>query len=113
MSSIATGSAPAKQPAGKAAWIVLIIAWITFIVPIPGIGLFIGWPLNLVAFILAIVAMAKGGAIKGIFQLIASLIASPIIYFIGMAILAGTISKGPYEDYKERAEAAQAAAKSP
>lgn len=110
MSSIATGSAPAKQPAGKAAWIVLIIAWVTFIVPIPGIGLFLGWPLNLVAFVLAIVAMAKGGAMKGIFQLLASLIASPIIYFIGVAIFAGAVSKGSYDDYKERAQAAQAAA---
>jgi len=33
----------------------LVIAWVTFLVPIPGIGLFIAWPLNLVAFILAIV----------------------------------------------------------
>ncbi|WP_164276516.1 hypothetical protein [Stenotrophomonas sp. B1-1] len=37
---------------------------------------------------LAIVAMAKGGATKGLFQLILSLVASPIVYFIGVSILA-------------------------
>lgn len=77
--------------AGRAAWICLAIAWITFLVPIPGIGLFIGWPLNLVAFVLAIVAMSKRGAFGGLWQLLASLIASPIVYLIGMAIFAGTM----------------------
>lgn len=109
MSTTAIGTAT-SQPAGKAAWILLAIAWICFVLPIPGLGLFLGWPLNLVAFILAIVAMAKGGAGKGLFQLLASLIASPIIYFIGVAIFAGAVVKGSHDDYKERAQASQAAA---
>ncbi|MET0888810.1 MAG: hypothetical protein ABWY09_01615 [Stenotrophomonas maltophilia] len=77
--------------AGKAAWIVLAIAWLCFLIPVPGLGLFIGWPLNLVAFILAIVAIAKGGAMKGLIQLLLSLIGSPIVYFIGVAIFAGAV----------------------
>lgn len=77
--------------AGRAAWICLAIAWVTFIVPFPGIGLFIGWPLNLVAFILAIVAMSKSGAGAGLWQLLASLVASPIIYLVGLAVLAGVL----------------------
>lgn len=77
--------------AGQAAWICLAIAWVTFIVPFPGIGFFIGWPLNLVAFILAIVAMSKLGAGAGLWQLLASLIASPVVYFIGLAVFAGFI----------------------
>ncbi|HKX79601.1 MAG TPA: hypothetical protein VJM34_13870 [Novosphingobium sp.] len=90
-------NAPAALPtsipntAGRAAWVCLAIAWVTFLVPIPGIGLFIGWPLNLVAFILAIVAMSKRGAFAGLWQLLASLIASPIVYFVGVAIFAGTV----------------------
>ncbi|NNC22888.1 hypothetical protein HKX42_03410 [Salinisphaera sp. USBA-960] len=80
--------------AGKAAWVCLAIAWIAFIVPIPGTGFFIGWPLNLVAFILAIVAMSKCGAGAGLWQLLASLIASPIIYLIGLAVFAGTFGGG-------------------
>jgi len=83
-----------SQPsaASKAAWICLAIAWVCFVVPIPGIGLVVGWPLNLVAFILAIVAMAKRGAMAGLFQLLASLIVSPVVYFIGLAVLFGSAS---------------------
>lgn len=87
-----TTNASGSPAASRAAWICLAIAWICFIVPIPGIGLFIGWPLNLVAFILAIVAMAKRGALSGLFQLLASLIASPIIYFIGLAIFGAAVT---------------------
>ncbi len=79
------------SPAGKAAWITLAIAWACFLIPFPGLSLFLGWPLNLVAFILAIVAMSKGGAKKGLFQLLGSLIASPVVYFIGLAIFASAV----------------------
>ena len=72
--------------AGRAAWICLALAWVAFVVPFPGLGFFVGWPLNLVAFILAIVAMAKVGAGGGIWQLLASLIVSPIVYFVSLAI---------------------------
>jgi len=80
-----------KNSAGMAAWICVAIAWVCFLVPIPGIGLFIGWPLNFVAFILAIVAMAKRGALSGLFQLLATLIVSPVLYFIGLAVFAAMI----------------------
>lgn len=80
-----------SSTAPKAAWICLALAWICFLVPFPGLGLFIGWPLNLVAFILAIIAMAKRGAMAGVIQLVASLIVSPIVYFVGLAIFAGSL----------------------
>jgi hypothetical protein len=70
---------------------------VCFLLPIPGLGLFIGWPLNLVAFILAIVAMSRFGASGGIFQLLASLVVSPIVYWIlGMAIFASML-EGPHQ----------------
>lgn len=84
-------AATAPSAAPKAAWVCLAIAWICFVLPIPGLGLFVGWPLNLVAFILAIVAMSKRGAMAGLFQLLSSLVVSPIVYFVGLAILAGSI----------------------
>jgi hypothetical protein len=90
MNAVASNTMP--NTAGRAAWVCLAIAWACFVLPIPGSGLFIGWPLNLVAFILAIVAMSKRGTSAGLFPLLASLIASPIIYFIGIAVLAGMIS---------------------
>ncbi len=107
----ATEASPAMKPAPvKATWICLIIAWVLFLLPIPGVGIFVGWPLNLVAFILAIVVMTRGLTGKGLIPLIASLVVSPIIYFIGLAVLAGAaVSGGAYKDYKARAEAASAA----
>ena len=89
MNTSAVGAEQQNNTAGRASWVCLAIAWVTFLAPIPGIGLFIGWPLNFVAFILAIVAMSKLGASAGLWQLLASLIASPIVYFVGIAVLAG------------------------
>jgi hypothetical protein len=68
------------------------IAWLCFLIPFPGLGMFLGWPLNMVAFILAVVAVAKGGAGKGIAQLLLSLVASPLVYLVGVVVFAGTVS---------------------
>jgi hypothetical protein len=103
-------AAPAPSAAPKAAWVCLAIAWACFLLPIPGVGIFIGWPLNLVAFILAIVGMAKRGAMGGLWQLLASLIVSPIVYFIGLAVLAGSIGAAAEANKREEAAAAAIAA---
>lgn len=88
----ATHSSGAQpNTAGKAAWILLAIAWLCFLLPIPGSGVFIGWPVNLVAFILAIVAISKGGARNGLIPLLLSLIASPVVYFIGTMLFVGAV----------------------
>ncbi len=100
---MATDMNPQASPAGKAAWIVLMIAWACFLIPFPGLGLFVGWPLNLVAFILAIVAMANGGAMKGIIQLILSLVGSPIVYLIGTALFVAGVGAMGQQDAARRA----------
>jgi len=46
------------------------------------VGGFVGWPLNLVAFILSIVVMSKGNTKGGLIPLLCSLIVSPLIYFL-------------------------------
>ena len=92
-----TAARPEPNTAGKAAWVCLAIAWACFLLPMPGLGLFIGWPLNLVAFILAIVAMSQSGAGAGLLQLLASLIVSPIIYWVlGWALFASMLG-GPHQ----------------
>ncbi len=83
---------PSSNPAGIAAWLMLGIAWLCFLIPFPGLGVFLGWPLNLVAFILAVAAMSKGGAGKGIAQLLLSLVASPVVYLVGVVVFAGAVS---------------------
>ena len=83
---------PHKPAPVTATWVCLVVAWVLFLIPIPGAGLFVGWPLNLAAFILAIVVMARGFTGKGMIPLLASLVVSPIVYFIGIAVLAGAIA---------------------
>lgn len=103
-----TAMTEAKPAPIKATWITLVIAWVLFLLPIPGVGLFVGGTLNLVAFILAIVVMARGRTVGGLIPLLSSLILSPIIYFIGLAIFGVAVSNSSYNDYAERAKAAAA-----
>lgn len=110
MNAIHDGAAK-TNPAGKAAWILLIIAWVCFLIPIPGTSMFLGWPINLVAFILAIVAMAKGGTMKGLLQLLLSLVGSPIVYFIGVSLLgAAVVAAGEQGQAAQKQQAASQAA---
>lgn len=70
----------------KSGWVLLVIAWVLFLVPVPGLGI-VGWVLNFVAFIIAIVVLSKGRTGPGIAQLLCSLLASPIVYFIGLGVM--------------------------
>lgn len=76
-----------------ASWACLILGWVAFLVPVPGFSSFVGWPLSVVATILATVSIAKGGLGKGLGALLCSLIFSPIIYFLGLAIMVRVIVK--------------------
>jgi hypothetical protein len=105
--------APTRTAPVKATWICLVIAWVLFLIPLPGLGLFVGWPLNLVAFILAIVVMARGKTAGGLIPLLASIIVSPIVYFIGLAIFGAAVSGDAYKDYVDKAQAAQESAAVP
>ncbi|WP_456269175.1 hypothetical protein M1D97_02505 [Kushneria sp. AK178] len=68
-------------------WIVLVVAWGAFLLPRAGSGLLVGWPLNLVAFCLAIVIVARGRTVAGILALAASVVVSPLIYLLGLVLL--------------------------
>jgi len=93
-------AAPNKGPV-KATWILLILTWILFTV-FPVVGGFVGWPLNLVAFILSIVVISKGRAMSGIILLLCSIIVSPVVFWsIGPMIFfasgGGDVLKGLVE----------------
>lgn len=80
---------PDKAPV-MAGWLTLGGAWLMFLIPFPGLGL-LGWVVNLVAFILSIIVMAKGETVHGIGQLVCSLVVSPIVYFIGLVLFVGLL----------------------
>ena len=89
MSEIDTMSmskAPRAAPVSLV-WIVLGIAWGAFLLPQAGSGLLIGWPLNLIAFCLAIVTMVRGRTVAGIVAMAASVVVSPLIYLLGLLLL--------------------------
>ena len=75
-----------QEPPVKAGWMCLIVAWIFFLIPIPGVGI-IGWALNLAAFIIAIIVMVKGRVGAGVVLLVCAFVVSPLIYFVGLGIL--------------------------
>lgn len=84
-------SEPEKKSLAKAVWILLAVTWLLFLVPIPGLGI-VGMVLNFVAFVVAIVVITRGETTKGIVQIVCTIIVSPVIYMIGLAILGGTVA---------------------
>lgn len=97
MSDVTASSEATRSAPVKAVWALLIVAWICFLIPIPGLGMFVGAPLNFVAFVVAIVVITRGRTGMGITQLIVSLVVSPIIYFIGLAIFGAAVNSGQQE----------------
>ena len=81
-----TNAAGPQVPPVKAGWICLFVAWLLFLIPIPGVGL-IGWVLNLAAFVISIIVMVKGRVGAGVVQMVCTFAVSPVIYFIGLWIL--------------------------
>lgn len=75
---------------GKQGWIVLIVAWALFLIPIPFVGTIFGGVLVLVALILAMIQLERKDG--GLGLLLAALIGSPIVYFIGLAVMAAFLS---------------------
>lgn len=71
----------------KLIWLLLVLAWVAFIVPRAGSGLLIGWPLNIAAFCLAIVVIRRGRHLMGGIQLAAALVISPLVYLLGLGLL--------------------------
>jgi len=75
----------------KTAWIVLIVGWVIMLLPIPFTG-WIGWLVAGVGgCVLAIVNLVRGVVGIGIAQLLCALIVTPIVYWIGLAIFAGSV----------------------
>jgi len=61
---------------------------------IPGLGFlmwFIGAPICLAGFILAIIGMAKGEVASGVMLLIASMVVAPLAFFAAPLVVSGLI----------------------
>lgn len=71
----------------KSAIICLVLAWIFALLPIPFISMTGMTVMNIVAFVLAIICLTKNAVKAGVWVLIGSLIGTPLMYFLGLAIL--------------------------
>lgn len=76
----------------KKTWILLIIVWVLCLIPIPFTGI-IAIVMNFAAFVMAIVALAKGYVRSGVLQLLSVCILTPALYTIGILISAALISQ--------------------
>ena len=81
----------ASNTRGKQGWIVLIIAWVLFLVPIPFVGTFFGGFLVFVAMLLAMIQLGRKDG--GLGLLLTALLGSPVVYFIGF-LLMGAVMAG-------------------
>lgn len=98
----------AAKPPVKAMWVCLILAWLFFMIPFPG-TIFIAGPLNLAAFILAILCITRSRVGRGVVGLIGATVISAIAYIIGLALMGGLVSAGMQaQDKKIASEVATA-----
>lgn len=93
----ASNSAPVK-----AAVICLILAWIFALLPIPFISMMGMIAMNIVAFILAVICLTKSAVKPGVGVLVGSLVVTPLMYFLGLAVLSAGLG-GVIEGYNHRA----------
>ena len=86
----------------KAAIICLVLAWVFALLPIPFISMTGMIAMNIVAFILAIICMSKSAVKNGVIVLVGSLIGTPIMYFLGLALF-GSVLGNAMTGYNKRA----------
>lgn len=97
-------AAPAINSAPvKAANICLILAWVFALLPIPFISMTGMIAMNIVAFILAIICMSKSAVKHGVGVLVGSLIGTPIMYFLGLALFGSVLGNAISSGYNKRA----------
>ncbi len=87
----------------KAMWICMALGWVFFLLPIPG-TVFIAGPLNVAAFILAIVCLIRSRVGQGVIGLAGTTVVSAIIYFIGLALLGAGLAGAATEGARIRQE---------
>lgn len=91
----------------KAAVICLILAWVFALLPIPFISMMGMIVMNIAAFILAIICMSKSAVKHGVGVLAGSLIGTPIMYFMGLALMSAGVASAITGHSKRTAQETQ------
>lgn len=85
----------------KAAFICLFLAWAMAILPIPFVSWWGMFTFNIIAFILAIICMSKNAVKNGSMVLAGTIVGTPIMYFVGLAVMGGMIGSAVSDTAKE------------
>jgi len=72
----------------KPTWIVLIVAWVIILIPIPVITSVIGWIASIGAAIMAIVSLTRGVGGVAIAQLVCAIVGTWLVWWISVWIMA-------------------------
>ena len=102
MENQAVAPSPTNSAPVKAAVVCLILAWIFALLPIPFISMMGMIAMNIVAFILAVICLTKSAVKPGVGVLVGSLVVTPLMYFLGLAVLGAGLG-GVVEGYNHRA----------
>lgn len=73
----------------KAAFICLFLAWAMAILPIPFVSWWGMFTFNIIAFVLAIICMSKNAVKNGGMVLAGTIVGTPVMYFVGLAVMGG------------------------
>lgn len=75
----------------KPGWVVLIVGWVIMLVPFPGTGWIGGMIAGIGGTVLAIINLTRGLTGVGIAQLLCALLVTPVVYWVGFMIFAGSV----------------------
>ena len=87
---IKTSTKRKRSSAITAGWVILLISWAVYLLPIPLLSSVVGMVFGGIAFITSVVVLAKGYAGPGFAQIIVNVIGTPIVYTLGIAIAVGS-----------------------
>lgn len=79
----------AREPRAPvvAMWICLALAWLFFVLPVP-FTVILAVPLDIAAFILAILCLSRSRVLQGVLGLVGTTIVALVLYFIGWGVMA-------------------------
>lgn len=96
-------------------WLCLVLGWGVLLLPIPLVSTLLGFGLELVAFILAIMLIVRQRKLHGVLGLLASVVITPIVYLVGIVVLAAALSAAGGESTRQAGgkDASQSATQAP
>ena len=101
MGNLTAPMASQNTAPAKAAFICLFLALAMAILPIPFVSWWGMFTFNIIAFILAIICMSKNAVKNGGIVLAGTIVGTPIMYFVGLAVIGGMIGSAVNDTAKE------------